>query len=138
MKRSLAVIAILLTIIGCQEDLIPKKLSSADQAGLSARDNAQTLIAIQEALDVTAGAMEDKGVAEGRVKKGGSHDNYGCAPSVNLTLNVDRNHPDSLIYSGTIIINYGDGSSCSSTDKRTGKITDEFMVTISTKSKIKF
>ncbi|MEI9918231.1 MAG: hypothetical protein WDO14_05445 [Bacteroidota bacterium] len=138
MKKCISVVAILLILIGCGEDLVPKKLSSSDQAELSARDNAQTLIAIQEALDVTAGAMEDKGVAEGRVKQGGSHDNYGCAPSVNLTLNIDRTKPDSLIYSGTIIINYGDGNSCSSTDKRTGKITDEFKISISTKTKIAF
>jgi len=138
MKKSLTVIVVTLLMIGCQDDLVPKKLSAIDQAELSAKDNAETMIAIQEALDVTAGAMEDKGVAEGRVKKGGSHDNYGCAPSVNLTLNVDRNHPDSLIYSGSIIINYGDGSSCSSTDKRTGKITDQFNITISTKNKIIF
>jgi hypothetical protein len=137
MKKSLAVVAILL-MVGCHEDLIPKKLSSTQQAELSADDNAQTMITIQEALDITAGAMEDKGVAEGRVKQGGSHDNYGCAPSVNLTLNVDRTHGDSLIYSGTIIINYGDGGSCASTDRRTGKITDDFKISISTKNKIMF
>lgn len=138
MKKHISVVAILLIMIGCGEELVPKKLSSSDQAELSARDNAQTLITIQEALDVTAGAMEDKGVAEGRVKQGGSHDTYGCAPSINLTLNVDRTKADSLIYSGTIIINYGDGSSCSSTDKRTGKITDEFKIAISMKNKIMF
>jgi hypothetical protein len=138
MKKILAAVVSIFLLFSCQEDLIPKKLSSNDQAELAARDNAEMMIAIQEALDITAGAMEDKGVAEGRVKQGGNHDKYGCAPSINLTLNIDRNHPDSIIYSGSIIINYGDGSSCSSTDKRTGKITDEFKITISTKSKIKF
>ncbi|MEJ0032130.1 MAG: hypothetical protein WDO15_17915 [Bacteroidota bacterium] len=138
MKKVLSVVVMLLMMIGCSEELAPKRLSSSEQAELAARDNAQTMIAIQEALDVTAGAMEDKGVAEGRVKQGGSHDNYGCAPSINLTLNVDRTKADSLIYSGTIIINYGDGNSCSSTDKRTGKITDAFKISISTKNKIAF
>jgi hypothetical protein len=138
MKKSLIAVVAILLMISCQEDLVPKKLSSTEQAELAARDNAESLIAIQEALDVTAGALEDKGVAEGRVKQGGSHDNYGCKPSVNLTLNIDRNHPDSLLYWGTIIINYGDGSSCASTDKRTGKITDEFRINISTKVKGKF
>jgi hypothetical protein len=138
MKKSLVAVAAILLMISCQEDLVPKKLSSTDQAELAARDNAEMMIAIQEALDVTAGALEDKGVAEGRVKQGGSHDNYGCTPSVNLTLNIDRNHADSIIYSGTVIINYGDGASCSSTDKRTGKITDQFSITISTKNKLKF
>lgn len=138
MKKALLVVVSTLIMISCQEDLVPKKLSSNEQAELSARDNAELLIAIQETLDVTAGAMEDKGVTEGRVKQGGSHDNYGCSPSVNLTLNIDRNHPDSIIYSGSIIINYGDGGSCASTDRRTGKVTDEFKITISTKSKITF
>ena len=133
MKKSLAMVAALV-LIGCHEDLIPKKLSSGEQAEQSARDNAQTMITIQQALDVTAGALADKGVAEGRVKQEGGHDDYGCAPSVNLTLNVDRTHPDSLIYSGTIIINYGDGGSCASTDKRTGKITDDFRISISSKN----
>lgn len=135
MKKSLAVVAILLIMNGCHQDLIPKKLSSGEQAELSASDNAQTMITIQQAIDVTAGALAEKGIAEGRVKQEGSHDDYGCSPSVNLTLNVDRTHGDSLIYSGTIIINYGDGSSCSSTDKRTGKITDDFKIAISSKNK---
>src|SRR5690348_13780897 len=102
MKKSLAVVATLLVAIGCQEDLVPKKLSSTQQAALSASDNAQTMITIQQALDVTAGALQDRGVAQGRVAQEGTHDNYGCAPSINLTLNVDRTHVDSLIYSGTI------------------------------------
>lgn len=138
MKKGLIAVVAILLMISCQEDLVPKKLSSTEQAELAARNNAEMMIAIQEAMDVTAGAMEDKGVAEGRVKKGGSHDNYGCTPSVNLTLNIDRNRADSLIYSGAIIINYGDGGSCASTDKRTGKITDEFKITISIKNKTMF
>lgn len=121
-------------MIGCQEDLVPKKLSSSQQAELSANDNAQMMITIQQALDVTAGALQDKGVSQGRIALEGTHNNYGCAPSVNLTLNVDRTHPDSLVYSGTIIINYGDGNSCPSTDKRTGKITDDFKISVSTKN----
>jgi hypothetical protein len=103
MKKSLLAVAAIFLMISCHEELVPKKLSSTDQAELSARDNAEMMIAIQEALDVTAGAMEDRGVAEGRVKKGGSHD-----------------------------------SSCSSTSKRTGKITDEFTISISSKNKLNF
>lgn len=136
-KGGLLMIVFITLLVGCQEDLIPKKLSSKEQAQLAARDNAQMMIATQEALDVTAGAMEDKGVAEGRVKHG-DHDNYGCAPSVNITLNIDRNHTDSIIYKGSIAINYGDGSSCDSKNKRTGKITDEFTIVVSTKNKVKF
>lgn len=121
-------------LIGCHDELIPKKLSTKEQAELAARDNAQMMIATQEVLDVTAGAMQSKGVAEGRVKHG-DHDTYGCAPAVSLTLNIDRNHTDSIIYKGSIAIYYGDGSSCDSKNKRTGKITDEFNIVVSKKNK---
>lgn len=135
LRGGLVVIACAVLLVGCQEDLIPKKLSSREQAELAARDNAQMMIATQEVLDVTAGAMQEKGVAEGRVKHG-DHDTYGCAPSVNLTLNVDRNHNDSIIYKGSLAIFYGDGSSCDSKNKRTGKITDQFNVVVSKVNKV--
>jgi hypothetical protein len=134
-KGSLLSIAFAMFLVGCHDELIPKKLSVKEQAELAARDNAQMMIATQEVLDVTAGAMEDKGVAEGRVKHG-DHDSYGCAPSVNITLNIDRNHTDSIIYKGSLAINYGDGSSCDSKNKRTGKITDEFNIIVSKKNKV--
>lgn len=138
MKKSLVPITVLFLLLSaCQDDLIPKKLSVEDQAELAAQDNAHMMIATQEVLDVTAGAIQDKGVSEGRVKQG-DHDKYGCAPSINLTLNVDRNHPDSIIYSGTVIINYGDGSTCDATNKRMGKITDAFTIIVSTKNKLRF
>jgi hypothetical protein len=134
LKGGLVIIACSVFLAGCHDELIPKKLSVKAQAELAARDNAQLMIATQEALDMTAGAMQNKGVAEGRVKHG-EHDNYGCAPSVNLTLNIDRNHTDSIIYKGSIAINWGDGSSCDSKNKRTGKITDEFNIVVSKKNK---
>ncbi|HMJ70733.1 MAG TPA: hypothetical protein VK508_17645 [Cyclobacteriaceae bacterium] len=136
-KGGILMLALAMFLVGCQDDLIPKKLSSKQQAELAAQDHAQMMIATQEVLDVTAGALEDKGVAEGRVKHS-DHDNYGCAPSVNLMLNVDRNHTDSIIYKGSISVNYGDGGSCDSKNKRTGKITDEFNIIVSLKNKIKF
>jgi hypothetical protein len=138
LKRGILAIASIVFLIGCQEDLIPKrKLSTKEQAKLAAEDNAQMVIATQEALDITAGALQTKGVAEGRTKHG-DHDNYGCAPAVQLTLNLDRNHTDSIIYKGSISINYGDGSSCDNKNKRTGKITDDFTIIVNTKSKVSF
>ena len=124
-------------LISCQDDLTPKRLSSEDQSKLAAEDNAQLMLATQEALDVTAGGLEDKGVAEGRTKHG-DHDNYGCAPAVNVTLNIDRNHQDSIVYSGTLSLNYGDGASCDAKNKRTGKITDTFKIVVRTKAPYNF
>jgi hypothetical protein len=136
-KGSILMIALGLFLVGCQDDLVPKKLSSKEQAQLAAQDNAQMMLATQEVLDVTAGALQEKGVAEGRVKHG-DHDNYGCAPVINITLNIDRNHTDSIIYKGTVSVNYGDGSSCDARNRRTGKITDEFNVIVNTRNKVRF
>lgn len=135
LKGGLVILVCSVFLVGCHDDLIPKKLSVKEQAALAAHDNAQMMLATQEVLDVTAGVMEEKGVAEGRVKHG-EHDSYGCAPNVNLTLNVDRNHTDSIIYKGSIAIFWGDGSSCDAKNKRTGKITDEFNIVVSKKNKV--
>jgi len=75
-KGGILMLALAMFLVGCQDDLIPKKLSSKQQAELAAQDHAQMMIATQEVLDVTAGALEDKGVAEGRVKHS-DHDNFG-------------------------------------------------------------
>ncbi len=137
LKGTIAALSSIAFLISCQDDLTPTRLSSKEQANLASRDNAQMMMAAQEMLDVTAGALEDKGVAEGRTKHG-DHDNYGCAPSVNLTLNVNRNKQDTIVYSGQVIINYGDGSTCDSKNKRTGKITDAFNIVVSTRNKLQF
>lgn len=125
-----------MVMISCQDDLTPTA-SPKEQAQMAAKDNGQMLIATQEALELTATAMETKGVTQGRVASG-DHDDMECAPSVNLTLNVDRTHVDSLIYTGSMSINFGDGSTCESEHKRMGKITDAFKIIVSLKNKTAF
>lgn len=138
MNRSVLVLFSVGFLIGCQEDLIPKKkLSNQEQAKLAAEDNAQMMIAMQEALDITAGALETKGVVEGRTKHG-DHDTFGCTPPIQLNITIDRNHLDSIIYKGSVSVNYGDGSTCDMNNKRTGKITDEFTIIVNTKAKLRF
>lgn len=136
-KGTFVATAVAAILFSCSDDLTPKKVSSEEQAKLAAEDNAQLMMATQEVLDVTAGALADKGVAEGRVKND-EHDNYGCAPAVNITLNIDRNHADSIFYSGSLSVNYGDGSSCDAANKRTGKITDAFRIIVRTKAPYQF
>jgi hypothetical protein len=137
LKGGLVALSAITFLISCQDDLTPGRLSSKEQANLAAEDNAQMMMATQEMLDITAGAMKDKGVAEGRTKHG-DHDNYGCKPIISLTLNIDRNRADTIIYSGSISVNYGNGSSCDVKNKRTGKITDVFNIIVSTKNKVQF
>lgn len=69
----------------------------------------------------------------------GDHDSRGCKPSVSGSFNLDRSHPDSLIYTGTFIVDFGDGSTCEdSTHIRKGKVIDSVMLIISYKDSITF
>lgn len=120
----------------CQDDserISPEE--ATQQSGTTARDNAEIIAATQGAMEITADVFEDEGISNGRagssstsgrIQHGGHRDEEGCLPSISGSFDLDRSHSDSLIYSGTLIIDYGDGSTCDSTNVRKGKITDEF------------
>jgi len=121
---------------------------------MAAKDNAQIVAATKTVMNITAGAMGQKGVMGGRITDGdhpddGNHpgegdneddnDETGCKPSIKGTFSLDTTHTDSLIYSGSVTIDYGDGSTCKdSTHRRTGKITDTYLSIISFKDSIRF
>ncbi|HEY5822886.1 MAG TPA: hypothetical protein VIT44_00880 [Cyclobacteriaceae bacterium] len=93
----------------------------------------------QEVLNITSGAFAEQGVTSGRKLSEGRTETGGCKPSVSGSFNLDNSHPDSLIYSGTITVDYSDGSSCPDSVKRqTGKIVDTFLYTLATKNGIRF
>jgi hypothetical protein len=128
-----------IVLAGCQSENISKTYSNEEKARLAGQTNTQMLIAAQEALDITAGAMNEKGVSGGRVSGSDWQDDFaGCKPSVNLTLNIDRSRTDSLVYSGSISINYGDGASCGAEFRKTGLIVDDFVLSVSKKNKLAF
>lgn len=122
----------------------------------AAVNNAQIITATQEVMDVTGDALLQNGITYGRAAQPslsfghGGHDQSGsndddndsgddnnggddhegpfsCKPSITGSFNLDQSKQDTLIYSGTVSIDFGDGSSCAdSTHVRTGKITDTF------------
>ncbi len=108
--------------------------------------------ATQAVMSITAGAMGQKGVLGGRTMDGdqpgegdqpeegdNDEDETGCKPSIKSAFSLDTSHTDSLIYSGSITIDYGDGSTCTdSTHRRTGKITDTYLYVVSFKDSITF
>lgn len=119
----------------CQEDsqtLSPEQ--AAQQSSTTARDNTEIIAATQGAMEITAGVFESEGISNGRAESTsgrrilhGDHDDQGgCRPSISGSFNLDRSHKDSLIFTGTFTIDYGDGSTCDSTDVKKGKITDTF------------
>lgn len=138
-QLSMAAVCAAIVLAGCQSENISKTYSNEEKARLAGQTNTQMLIAAQEALDITAGAMNEKGVAEGRVAGSDWQDDFaGCKPSVNLTVNIDRSRTDSLVYSGSISINYGDGASCGTDFRKTGIIVDDFVLSVSKKNKLAY
>jgi hypothetical protein len=129
----------LLMAWSCKDDdqnLSPEEIKA--QSNASAQDNAQMVAASQDVLDITSGAFADQGVTSARESNGGRLETNGCKPSVSGSFNLDNSHADSLIYSGSLTVDYGDGSSCSDSTKQTGKIVDTFTYTLSTKNGIRY
>lgn len=106
--------------------LTPDQIQSrADQV---AKENTQIVTAAQEILDITAGALTIQGVKNARLS---SYEMtrtsaLDCGPSIISSYHVNRNRPDSILYAGTLAIDYENGSGCNPTDRRKGKITDTF------------
>jgi hypothetical protein len=103
------------------------------RTALAAQDNGQILSITQEVLDLTSLALVDKGVGNGRRSSGGrlSDHDYMCYPTISASYDVKKT-ADNLVYSGTMTIDFGDGSSCEdSTYVKRGKITDLFKYVIS-------
>lgn len=136
---SLVAVYVALVIVSCQSENISRTYTNEEKARLAGQTNTQMLIAAQEALDITAGALKEKGVTEGRIAGNDWQDDFaGCKPSINVTVSIDRNRSDSLIYNGSITINYGDGAACSPEFQRTGMIVDAFVLSVSKKNKSAF
>jgi hypothetical protein len=138
--KSLQWIALFGVILwACQDD--SDSISSeqaAKQSNVTVRDNSEIIAATQGAMEITADVFEDEGISNGRASTSGRiqggghhgdgdhHNDDGCRPNISGSFDLDRSHKDSLIYRGTLIIDYGDGSTCDSTDVKKGKITDTF------------
>ncbi|NOT74110.1 MAG: hypothetical protein HOP08_04215 [Cyclobacteriaceae bacterium] len=100
----------------------------------TAEDNSQIIYATQEMMDVTSGAFAEKGITEGRAITGGREMTWGCNPSISGNFNINTSIADSVIYTGSITVDYGTGENCDALQRRTGKITDNFVYAISLKN----
>lgn len=132
---------ILTLMFGCQNNensLTPEQ--SKLRTEVAAEDNSQILAMTQEVLDITSVALVEKGVAGGRRSSGSrinSHDQE-CFPTISASYDVKKSS-DSLVYTGVLTVDFGDGSSCQdSANVRLGKITDAFKYTIAYKDSIPF
>jgi hypothetical protein len=111
------------------------------QTKIAANDNHEMIAVTQDAMEISADAFAEEGISDGRSTAGSRverHPKDKCSPSVSGSFNLDQSNPDSIIYTGTLVIDYGDGSSCTdSTRVRKGKITNDFTFTVSRKNGFK-
>jgi len=62
-----------------------------------------------------------------------------CQPSISGTFSIDKSHTDTLIYSGSLAIDYGTGTVCKdSTEIRKGKLIDAFKLVVALKHRDKY
>ena len=133
-------------VVSCQKDNFISQMNTSikAQAELAAHDNSQIVAVAQDAMDVTGAALAGKGISNGRYAANqrtadGYDDDMDCAPSISSTFSIDRSHPDSIIYSGTLTIDYGTGLLCEdSTEVRKGKLIDAFNLIVTTKDSITY
>jgi hypothetical protein len=155
---SFAWIALFVLILGaCQNDDV-NPLTTKENASSSARENSEIVAVTEEVMDITDGIFVSRGFSGGRTADGGPghdghddeddndddhgdkhHDSRGCKPSISGSFNLDRSHQDSLIYTGTFIVDYGDGSTCpDSAHVRKGMVIDSITFIVSFKDSITF
>jgi hypothetical protein len=127
-----------LAVIGvsCNDAFSPERKSELNTE-LSAQNNAEMVMATQDALDITSAGMVNQGITSGRVADGdGPEDEEEtkdrlCGATVTKSVTMVNAMPDSLTITGIIIIDFGDGTQCAdSSHRRSGSITTEFNITV--------
>lgn len=124
-------------LVACDDkDAISPEQSKA-RTEVAAKDNSQIFAVTQEVLDLTSLALLEKGVSGGRKTSGGRlNEKLACYPTISASYDVKKS-ADSVVYDGTITVDFGDGSSCAdSASQRMGKITDKFRYVISYRDSI--
>lgn len=133
---------LVMVVAACELDheaLTPEQLKLESES--TARDNSQLVVLTQDVIESASGALAGQPGTGGRASEyeqilGHAVD---CAPSIAATFNVDRSNPDQIVYSGTLTIDFGDGSTCAdSTSRKRGKIIDRYVFTKRLKDSIAY
>jgi hypothetical protein len=114
-----------LLAVSCKPDNEPGMVPlSAQQQEQVAGDNNNMMASMQDVASVTSDAFLGKGIATGRVlNHRGSY--IDCGYSVTDSIRVVKK-VDSLMYSGSITIDFGNGTGCHDSTMRKGEIRDVF------------
>ena len=113
---AIGMIALMVAIFAaCQNDSAKETMAVRAQQSISAaQDNNQMLGVMHDVAGVTANAFASQGISGGRVADGGEEhdDDFGCRPTITNNIKVVKSNSDSLVLSGTLTIDFGDGSNC--------------------------
>jgi hypothetical protein len=126
------------SILSCEEEGDLSSLSTAEvqevmkESSITAN---QIFVLAQDVLDATSGVLSEEGIAIER--PAGSPAN--CSPALVREYIQDLSHYDTAIYAGTIIMDYGNGSTCENPNAvKKGKIEDFFTYIINYRDAITF
>jgi hypothetical protein len=136
MKNIVIVFAFFMVLVSCGEQEF--KLSSEElrQKAISAAgDNNQIITSAEEIIDITAEVLFDEGIAQGRSFSGRGM-GRSCDPSIEHSYLIDRTHYDTILYVGTMTIDYGNGESCIDGETRKGKVIDNFLYVLNTEMEV--
>lgn len=110
------------------------------QMNSAAQSNSQIVTATQDVADITSSAITSKGLAGGRkiFPLSAREAHHGCDPTITANFSVYKG-TDSVAIRGNMVIDYGDGSSCTdSTEVKKGKILDTFELILSRQDSVSF
>jgi hypothetical protein len=125
-----------LALLNCSEKEI--KLSHEQlyvRASSAANDNNQIITTAEEIVNLTGEVLTDAGISKGTGRTGGI--GRSCTPGVDPSYLTDHSHYDTLLYIGTMTVDYGNGNICPDASyKRQGKVIDNFEYIENYKSEI--
>jgi hypothetical protein len=134
MKINIIILTIGCLLLNCAEKeykLSPEQLYQ--RAYSASTDNNEIITATEEIVDITAKVLIDEGISSGRW----SETERACNPSVDHSYLIDKSHYDTLLYIGTMTMDYGTGESCTDVKyQRKGQIIDDFEYIVNYKKEI--
>jgi hypothetical protein len=136
--KKCGLIAVMFAMVtACQDDNDSSSLSPEEvrlQSAIAAEETNGMIAVAQEAIEITSDVLDSEGVTSGRAvesvdSKKGHYDHHGCDPEITTSYNVDHSRRDTVIYTGTIKVNYGNGGTCDPDHVRKGVIVNSFKYT---------
>jgi hypothetical protein len=132
---------IILAVQACRNDQSTSLMTKAkqEQSVQTANDNQEMIATVQDVANVTANAFSRQGITSGRISDHGESDEMECHPSVTSNIKLDRTRADSIIYSGVVAVDYGNGTNCAdSLEMRKGMVIDSFTLVLKFKDSVWF